>query len=702
MIDFNDAPLQDTSEPRVQRFAVIDLNNARRQNEIDSIRLGGGVDKEDIRARLHVDPKAFVGWLYSGRAYCTAKEARIGDVRGTPGASLSIALAGHDAGLWHDHATGEGGDLISLFMAYRDYRDASSFNLALHEIARDFFRDQVAPLPQWQQQHNYRSAQHVIEERKAKLGSKPRADMVELGAPVATWKYLDTEGNVIASVSRYEPGGTPESKTFRPFTFKTIDGVRKWVMGAPILRPLYRLPQIALTNQVVLVEGEKCADALCSIGVEATTAMQGAEAPIDKTDWSPLNGKAVTIWPDNDAPGMTYAQKVAERLTSAHGCKVRMVAIPLGKLTKWDAADCIAEGSDAHELVNRARDMPLAPRPRFVLLTLADMLLMRPPPWLVQGFLTERGLSVLWGRSGSLKSFLALDLAATIATGQEWFGRTTRPGLVIYVAAEGGVGFTKRVVGWFASQRGQGMPADNLRVLAQPIALTGTRDELDQLIAAIMTISQRASFVVIDTLARTFGTGDENRQPDMNAFVNATDTLREALGAHVMVVHHSGVHDEKRERGSNVLRAAADTVVKVELHDERMLVINKSPEGKQKDAEEFETIKLRSQKLYFQQGGEEQSTLILMPDDDPLSGLVERKEPIKATAASADITANQKLVLAALKVAGAAGLRRADLMTVTGASRATITRSLPALYTAGLIEPAEGAGRWRISSSQSV
>jgi hypothetical protein len=142
---------------------------------------------------------------------------------------LAIALAGHDAGLWHDHATGEGGDLISLFMAYRDYRDASPFNLALHEIARDFFRDQVAPLPQWQQQHNYRSAQHVIEERKAKLGSKPRADMVELGAPVATWKYLDTEGNVIASVSRYEPGGTPESKTFRPFTFKTIDGVRRLV-----------------------------------------------------------------------------------------------------------------------------------------------------------------------------------------------------------------------------------------------------------------------------------------------------------------------------------------------------------------------------------------------------------------------------------------------------------------------------------------
>jgi hypothetical protein len=212
-----------------------------------------------------------------------------------------------------------------------------------------------------------------------------------------------------------------------------------------------------------------------------------------------------------------------------------------------------------------------------------------------------------------------------------------------------------------------------------------------------MAISQRASFVVIDTLARTFGTGDENRQPDMNAFVNATDTLREALGAHVMVVHHSGVHDEKRERGSNVLRAAADTVVKVELHDERMLVINKSPEGKQKDAEEFETIKLRSQKLYFQQGGDEQSTLILMPDDDPLGGLVERKESEKAGGGSSEQTANQKAILSALRVAGRAGLRTSDLTVATGASRATIKPAFPVLYAAGLIEPAEGAGRWRVS-----
>jgi RecA-family ATPase len=104
---------------------------------------------------------------------------------------------------------------------------------------------------------------------------------------------------------------------------------------------------------------------------------------------------------------------------------------------------------------------------------------------------------------------------------------------------------------------------------------------------------------VIDTLARTFGAGDENKQADMNAYVSAADRLREATGANVMIVHHSGVHEDRRERGSNVLRGAADTVIKVSRKDDNLDIINQGPEGKQKDAEEFKTIKLRTQKVAF-------------------------------------------------------------------------------------------------------
>ncbi len=250
---------------------ILDFNSAKRRGDTAA---RFTVDAEDIRSRLHADPRGFVEWMFSGRAFIGKSEARVGDVYGAPGASLSIHLTGPDAGLWKDHATDEGGDLIALYRAFRGYRDTSNFSLSLKEIAKDYFGDPVeverstwAPTPL-----------EYIEKKKTELGTKPRADLIELGAPVSNYTYYDTRGNVIAAVTRYEPDGTRDSKTFRPYCFRTIDGVTKWVGGAPDLRPLYRLPDIALASTVVLCEGEGCADALTSLGIPATSAMQGAHA----------------------------------------------------------------------------------------------------------------------------------------------------------------------------------------------------------------------------------------------------------------------------------------------------------------------------------------------------------------------------------------------------------------------------------------
>jgi RecA-family ATPase len=70
---------------------------------------------------------------------------------------------------------------------------------------------------------------------------------------------------------------------------------------------------------------------------------------------------------------------------------------------------------------------------------------------------------------------------------------------------------------------------------------------------------------VLDTVARTFGDGDENATQDMNAYVGAIDHIREATGAHVALIHH-GTKDGAMSRGSGALVAAADLVVKVEKH----------------------------------------------------------------------------------------------------------------------------------------
>lgn len=655
---------------------ILDFNTARRQGEATP----GAVDADDIRNRLHANPRAFVEWLYSGRAFIQRNIARIGNVYGEPGASLSIQLQGPDAGLWKDHATHEGGDLIALYRAWAGYHGTSNFVLSIKEIAKDFFGDAVEiERSQWQP-----TAIERIETQKGKLGTKPREDMVELGAPVATYRYYDTRGNVIASVVRFEPDGTRDSKTFRPYCYRTVNNTTKWVAGAPDLRPLYRLPDIALSQTVVLCEGEGCADALAKLGIPATSAMQGAHAPIEKTDWSPLAGKTVVIWPDNDSPGLDYAKRAASQL-SALGCKVLGITPPADVSAGWDAADCVADGRDAAAIIATATTVSAAqPKPRVRLLAISELSNLAPPEWLIDGIITVNGLSMIWGRSGSLKSFAALDKALCIATGMEWHGRPVKKGSVVYLAAEGARGLAARAVGWLKT-RGKNLPEPDFRIIPHSLTLADTAD-LDALIEAIKEI--QVSFIVVDTLSRTFGNGNPNQPSDMNAFVAACDRLREATGAHVMVVHHGGKDTEKNELGTEALRNASDTVIHIRRKTTTVELINEAPKGKQKDFDEFKTIHLRPVKVSYQQDDKELSTLILNSDDGtPAAGEPLEDDETEDTAPR--LGQIEKSILSALEKAARSDRKHLGFISLhasVGGDRGSFGRALRKLVEKNLVE----------------
>lgn len=648
---------------------ILDFNEAKRQGEPARFT----VDADDIRDRLSKDVRSFVAWLYSGRAFLTKNEARIGNVYGEPGASLSICLSGPDAGLWHDHATDQGGDLISLYRACMGYSGNSNFILSLKEIAKEFFNDPIeVEKSQWQP-----SALERIEQKKAKLGDKPRSDMMELGAPVATFKYYDTRGNVIASVVRYEPDGTRESKTFRPYCYRTVDGVTKWVGGAPDLRPLYRIPEISLASTIVLTEGEGKADALARVGIEATSAMQGANAPIEKTDWSPLYGKTVIVWPDNDEPGKRYGQAVSRHL-SALGVTVKLITPPADKPAKWDAFDCVTEGGDAAQIIGTAQLLASQPKPRIRLLKLSELENLAPPSFLIADVLTEFGLSMIWGRSGSLKSFIALDIGMCIATGMEWHGKAVKQGRVIYLAAEGSHGLAGRAIGW-RKTRGRALPDPDFELIPHGLTLTKEED-MTALIEALQADGRPVAFIVVDTMSRTFGNGNPNQPADMNLYVTAADRLREAMNAHVMVVHHGGKDTDKNELGNEGLRNASDTVIHVRRKQELVELINEAPKGKQKDAEEFKPITLRPVKVAFEQGGQEKQTLILNLEEAPESGSEEQSERPKQR-----LGAVEKDILAALvKAKGPLGATRLCAMTHKPSS--TVYKSLDSLIEKGMVQ----------------
>src|SRR5690625_1146490 len=189
------------------------------------------------------------------------------------------------------------------------------------------------------------------------------------------------------------------------------------------------------------------------------------------------------------------------------------------------------------------------------------------PAPLVKGLLTHGGFSVLYGESNTGKTFIAMDLAFHISAGAPWDGMKVSAVPVIYVAAEGSYGVELRVK---ALQRKFPEEAAGAKfdLVLSGVDLFRRDADLTRLIEAVR--SQGARFVVLDTLSRVLAGGDENSSTDMGALVRNIDALRQATGAHVMAVHHSGKNRDRGARGHSLLRAAIDT--EIEIADDTITV----------------------------------------------------------------------------------------------------------------------------------
>jgi putative DNA primase/helicase len=273
-------------------------------------------EREELRADLLARLESVLFTLFPAGKKRRGKFL-IGDVLGSPGDSLEVVLDGDKQGLWTDRATADGGDIYALIGAHLGIDVLHDFPRVLDAAADLLGRSRSAPV------------------RKA---SKKDVPVDELGPATAKWDYLDAAGHLIAVVYRYDPPG--QRKQFRPWDAK------RRRMAPPDPRPLYNQPGMSSAAQVVLVEGEKCAQALIDAGIVATTAMHGANAPVDKTDWSPLSAKAVLIWPDRDKPGWDYAAQAAQAILSAGAKSCHILYPPEEAAEGWDVADAIAEGFD--------------------------------------------------------------------------------------------------------------------------------------------------------------------------------------------------------------------------------------------------------------------------------------------------------------------------------------------------------------------
>lgn len=204
---------------------------------------------------------------------------------------------------------------------------------------------------------------------------------------------------------------------------------------------------------------------------------------------------------------------------------------------------------------------------------------------LIRGLLSPADFAVLYGPSGSGKSFLGLHIASCISRGAPWHGHKVNRTAVLYVCAEGVRGFQKRII---AAEREYGKFGGWFKRLKIPVSLTRSEASAESVrlcIEAIARIRQMTAaenvLIVFDTLARVMAGEDENSTEAMMHFVEQrAGAIQRATGAAVLVVHHSGKNGNIR--GSSALYAAAECVLRVERDGRaRTLIAEKVKDGEE-------------------------------------------------------------------------------------------------------------------------
>lgn len=211
----------------------------------------------------------------------------------------------------------------------------------------------------------------------------------------------------------------------------------------------------------------------------------------------------------------------------------------------------------------------------------ADFAVETPQAWLIKGILpagwTSATLIVMYGASGSGKSFQATDMACAIARGVPWREHRVRQGRVAYICAEGAGGYRKRLRAYAQHHEIPLADLDVWVIPAAPNLLEG--DDVRALITALQPLGALA-LVIVDTLAQATAGGNENSGEDMGKAIGHCRTISEVLHCSVLLVHHSGKDDTKGARGHSSLKAAADTELEVvRSDDQRAMRVSKQKDG---------------------------------------------------------------------------------------------------------------------------
>ena len=389
---------------------------------------------------------------------------------------------------------------------------------------------------------------------------------------VAAYSYRNEHGVEIGQHVRFEP------KTFR--WRHELDQV--WMSGwpgGPI--PPYALPRMLehVDEAVFDAEGEKDADHVNELGGVCVSTYQGHEEHAARF----LRGRTVYILPDNDQAGRTRAETKLKAYRAA-GIAASLITLP-GLQEKGDISDWFDRGHNFGDLIRLTEERVQDETDELLscFTPLMNIAFDRDgEEYLVDEILPAQGIGILYGPTGLGKTFVALDMALSVARGVPFAGEyEVEQGATVYVALEAPSGVKKRLA---AYKREHGVNDADFYLMDYPIELGDSQSVnglSDRLGALQRAKGGKIRLVVIDTLAKAMPGRDDNSSKDMSVTINHLEQIQRKTGGCIMVVAHPGKDEGRGIRGSSALSAAVDFILRVRklVGSLRELSIEKMKDG---------------------------------------------------------------------------------------------------------------------------
>lgn len=271
--------------------------------------------------------------------------------------------------------------------------------------------------------------------------------------------------------------------------------------------------------------------------------------------------------------GKVVTARTLVRMANENGARIQ-----LNGPASMDEFDNLAPPD--HEFPDESGNHPtVVKKQRFAVTQVGAFAVEAPARWLIKYVVPAEPLVVMFGESGSGKSFMALDMAFHIAQGIPWRGKKVRQGPVVYIAAEGAGGIRKRLLA-YALHHGLNLADIPIYVIDAAPNFMLKQDALDVCASVLSLNLGSIALVVVDTFAQVMPGANENSGEDVGLALRHAKGINRSLKATVMLVHHAGKDTTKGARGWSGLRAAADGELEIARSgNARALRLSKSKDG---------------------------------------------------------------------------------------------------------------------------